>query len=123
MVAQDHPDFTAAVTPAQIVDQVTDLNAVIAESGGGTDELIAAVPGKAIVVRAIAFSISADDVVTFQSDGGPDDLFGPAPVAEFGGFVLPYNASGWFRTLAGEALDVDIAGTADIGGVIVYGEV
>lgn len=121
MVAQDHPDFTAAVTPAQIVDQVTDEFAVIAAAGGGTSTLVAAVPGRAIVVRAMAFSISADDLVTFQSDGGPTDLFGPTPVAERGGFVLPYNASGWFRTLAGEALDVDIAGTADIGGALVYG--
>lgn len=123
MVTQDVPDWTSQGVNATIVGNVTDLFALIAESTSGVSELIAAVATKRIVVRAL-YLVANDAVnVKFQSHTTPTDLTGLAYLAQNGGLVLPYSGSGWFQTIAGEALDINLSAAIAVGGAIVYGTV
>lgn len=123
MTSQDHPDWTQANLPAVITVGVDDLFAVLSENTSGASELIAAVASKRIVVRALFLVADGAVDVKFQSDGTPTDITGLVYCAENGGIVLPYQASGWFRTISGEALDINLSAAVAVGGAIVYGTV
>ena len=68
----------------------------------------------------VALIANAAVNVKFQSHTTPTDLTGLFYLAANGGFVLPYNEAGWFSTLAGEALDINLSGAIAVGGVVGY---
>lgn len=123
MVTQDVPDWTSQGVTATIVGNVTDFSAPIACSSSGPNEIVAAIAATRIVVRAVKLSAAAAVNAKFQSDGTPDDLEGLTYLVAQGGYVMPYLASGWFETLAGEALSLDLSAAVAVGGVVVYGKV
>jgi len=61
--------------------------------------------------------------VKFQSRTAPTDVSGLFYLAANGGFVLGNSDGGWFQTLPGEALDINLSGAVPVGGVLVYMEV
>lgn len=85
-----------------------------------TGVIVAAVAGKKIRVIAAQLSVSAALVVKWQSNTVPTDITGPGELGANGGYVLPRNPAGWFETLAGEALSLNISGSGTVGGSISY---
>ena len=98
--------------------------------GASATPLIAGTSGKKIRVLSALLDVN-DGMATwkFQSSTGPADLTGnlflssgPDPDSTAtGALVLPHSPTGWFETLAGDDLNlVLLAGTAGIGGCLVY---
>ena len=123
MTIQDTPDFALPAVTASIVSNVTDLFAAISVSSSGANTIVAAVSSKIIVVRALTLIASAAVNVKVQDHTTPTDLSGLWYLAANGGLVLPYNATGWFQTVAGHALDLNLSGAVAVGGSLVYGTV
>ena len=79
-------------------------------------DLVAAVTDKKIRVLAMALGGEGGNAI-FES--GTTELFGPFLLSQ-GSVVLPFLATGWFETDAGEALRIDLSGTNKTGGSITY---
>jgi len=69
----------------------------------GDTVLIAAQPGQRIRVLQCCVITGGANNVKFHGGGG-SDLSALFPLAQNGGFVLPYSAIGWFNTAIGESL-------------------
>lgn len=82
--------------------------------------LVFGVAGKRIVVLSAWLITSAQVNVKFQTSTGPVDLCGPADCAQFGGFVLPFNAGGWFATALGDSLLINLSSGIAVGGSLSY---
>jgi hypothetical protein len=98
---------------------------VVDASDSGSNTLVAAVASKQI--RVLAFALMGGGTVTaaFGSDDGAPT---PTVTPITGGFALVantqvvagFNPVGWFETVAGEALDLDLSGAVAVGGCLVY---
>ena len=97
--------------------------AVVTASSSGVTNIIAAVSSKHLRVLALQLTANAAVNVKWQSHVTPTDITGLAYLAANGGYVLPYNPLGWFQTVAGEALDINLSGAVAVGGSITYVEV
>lgn len=97
--------------------------AKIAVSASGVTQLVAAVGGKKLRVVSLFVVAAAAVTVKFQSHTTPTDLTGAMPSGANGGFVLPFNPLGWFESLIGEALDVNLGGAISVAGSLSYVEV
>lgn len=95
----------------------------VAVSSSGVNEAIALVSAKKIRVLAAFLSVAGTVNVKFQSHVTPTDLTGLLYGVATVGIVLPYNPLGWFETVSGEALDLNLSTATAVGGVIVYVEV
>ncbi len=96
--------------------------AVIAASSSGDNAIVAAVPTKKI--RVLAYNMVANGAVNakFQSDA--TDKTGLKYFDAAGaGICAPFNPVGWFETVAGEKLDLNLSGAVAVGGELVYVEV
>lgn len=96
--------------------------AVIAASSSGDNQIVAAVSGKKI--RVLAYNMVANGAVNakFQSDA--TDKTGLKYFDAAGaGICAPFNPVGWFETVAGEKLDLNLSGAVAVGGELVYVEV
>ena len=94
--------------------------APIALSATGT--IVALVAAKKIRVLALYLSSSGTVNVKFQSHVTPTDLTGLAYEVANTGFTLPFCPVGWFQTIAGEALDLNLSAGVAVGGALVYVE-
>ena len=94
------------------------LFAPISLSASGT--LITGVAGKSIVVLSTWLVAAAAVGVKFQTSTGSIDLTGQAPCAQNGGFVLPFNAGGWFKTAIGDSLLINLSSGVAVGGSLSY---
>ena len=82
--------------------------------------LVVGTPGRRIVVLS-AWLVASNQVnAKFQSSTGPVDLTGFADCAQFGGFVLGYNAGGWFETAVGDSLVLVLSSGTPVGGSLSY---
>lgn len=108
--------------PASTTVPVTKYVAVAVSSSGVTT-LVAAVAEKKLRVTSLALVANAAVNVKFQSHVVPTDLTGLFYLAANGGFILPPSPDGWFVTLAGEALDINLSAAVAVGGVLGYLEV
>jgi hypothetical protein len=98
--------------------------AKIAVSSSGANEIVTAVTSKKI--RVLAWEVAVNAAVNFkwQSDGSPTDLTGLYYTASQGqGVARAFNPVGYFETVAGEALDLNLSGAVAVGGSLVYVEV
>lgn len=99
---------------------LTPLFANLTASSSGVTTLIALVSSKKIRVLALSLVANGAVNVKFQSHVTPTDISGLYYLAANGGMVLPYNPVGWFQTVSGEALDINLSGAVAVGGSIVY---
>lgn len=99
---------TTALFPLFAVVTATATGAVIAPVGG-------------LIIRILSMDLVASNAMTvsWQSSGGTT-ISGPQSYAANGGIVRPFNQAGWFQTLPGEGLNINITGTGTIGGDITY---
>jgi hypothetical protein len=106
------PEFTRTETPLGV------LYAPIETSSSGT--LVLGVPGRSIVVVSLWLVASNNVNVKFQTSTGPVDLTGPAYCIQNGGIVLGQNAGGWFETLPGDSLLINLNIGVAVGGSLSY---
>jgi hypothetical protein len=99
---------------------LTPLFSTIVASASGATTIIALVAAKRIRVLALQLVASGAVNAKWQSHVTPTDLTGLAYLAANGGYVLPYNPVGWFQTVAGEALDINLSAAIAVGGSITY---
>lgn len=92
----------------------------IQTSTSGPSQVVAAVASKRIRVTALAVVTSAATNIKFQSHVTPTDISGLFYCALNGGIVLPHNPVGWFQTIAGEALDINLSAANATGGCLTY---
>jgi hypothetical protein len=92
----------------------------IVASASGATTIVNAVASKRIRVVALQVIANASVNLKWQSHVSPTDITGLAYLAANGGYVLPYNPVGWFQTVAGEALDINLSGSVAVGGSLTY---
>lgn len=85
-----------------------------------TGTLVFGVAGKKIVVLSFYFVCSSATNVKFQTSSGPADISGPAYCIANGGVVNSFNAGGWFQTLVGDSLLINLSSGVPIGGSLSY---
>lgn len=119
-VAQD----TSRVVNGTSGTVLTPKFAAIAASSSGANTVVSAVTSKKIRVLAAKLVANAAVNAKWQSHDTPTDLTGLSYFGAQGdGEVLPFNPVGWFETVAGEALDINLSGAVAVGGHITYVEV
>jgi hypothetical protein len=84
----------------------------------GTNVVIPAVSGKQIKVLSVALVSKAANDVYFLS--GANKISATMPLGANGGFVLPFNAYGWFVTNEGEGLAVNVSAITQTGVMVSY---
>lgn len=85
-----------------------------------TTTLVFGVAGKKIVVLS-AWLVASNQVnAKFQTSTGNVDLTGYADCAQYGGFVLNFNAGGWFATAVGDSLILNLSAGVPVGGSLSY---
>lgn len=130
----------------QIKDQMTDANpssvriatdlvangtatltpkfAVIAASASGNNTIVAAVTSKKIRVLAYNFIGNGAVNAKFKTAAAGADLTGLKYIAAAGGGICaPFNPLGWFETVAGDLLNLNLSAAVAVGGELVYVEV
>lgn len=96
----------------------------VAASASGATTVVAAVTGKKI--RVLGFYLVGNGAVNtnFQSHTTTSTAAGLNYIAAAGGGVsVGYSPLGWFETVAGEALDINLSAAIAVGGQIIYIEV
>lgn len=85
-------------------------------------ELVAAATGKRIRVHSLYLinGHTAAQTVRFESSAGGTALSGQMIFAANGGLVLPWSDAGWFETVAGQALTIELAGATTVDGGLRY---
>lgn len=105
------------------VSLLTPKYAVIDDALTPDNTIIAAVAGKKIRIIA-GFAIAAGAVnARFESDTGGTALTGQMNLTTNSGFTLPFNPVGWFETVAGELLNLELSAAVSLDGVLTYIEV
>lgn len=98
--------------------------AKIDAAGAGDNEVVAAVTGKKIRVLALFLVMTGTAVtIRFESSAGGTALTGQMTPSQGGGFVLPFNPVGWFETVAGENLNLELGGAQSVDGCLTYVEI
>lgn len=97
--------------------------AVIDHAVSGDNTLVAAIASTKIRVLSLFLIGAAAVTVRFESGASGVALTGQMNVAANGGFVLPFNPSGWFETVAGSLLNLELSGALSVDGCLTYVEV
>lgn len=96
------------------------LYAVIDHATSGDNTLVAAVAGRKIRVLALNITAAGAVLVRFESAAGGTALTGQMSMAANAEKTLPFNPAGWFETLAGELLNMELGGAVSVDGCLVY---
>jgi hypothetical protein len=94
--------------------------AAINASTSGDNTIVAAVPGKQILVLLYKIVCSDAVTVTWESGGGTV-LDGPCTFAASGGESSSFCEHGHFRSSKGESLVLNLSGAVQVGGHLLYG--
>lgn len=96
--------------------------AVIDATTGDTT-IVAAVTGKKIrVLSYVVTAANSSSTARFESGAGGTSLSGVLRLLNVTAFVAPFNPMGYFETLSGEALSLEVTG-GDVDGHLTYVEV
>lgn len=122
-IALQLSQVAASAETSTIYSGVTALiplfSTIVASSSGATT-IVSLVSAKRIRVVAVQLIANAAVNIKWQSHVSPTDISGLAYLAANGGYVLSYNPVGWFQTVAGEALDINLSSSVAVGGSITY---
>ena len=98
--------------------------AAIDATGSGDNTIVAAVTGKKIRVLALHVTMTGTLVtIRFESAAGGTALTGQMQPLAGNSITLPFNPVGWFETVAGELLNMELGGAQSVDGCLVYVEV
>lgn len=96
--------------------------AIIDAATSGDNTLVTGVSTKKIRVLSLYLVASAAVNVRFESAASGTALSGQMNLTTNSGFTLPYNPKGWFQTVAGELLNLELSGAVSVDGGLVYVE-
>lgn len=115
------PNPDGSINVAIVSGEIGDaLFAPIDVSASGT--VVTAVANK--IIRVIALQLIASNTVNvkWQTSTGSVDITGFAYLVANSGYVLPFNPAGWFETVVGDALDINLSVGVAVGGSMTYVE-
>lgn len=93
-------------------------------TGSASATIVAAAAGFKIRIMGIVLTITTATTLNLEdTTGTPVELVGPMPVADNGGFVLPFNPYGWGDTAVGKGLVLTLGAGSTYGGVLCYQKV
>jgi len=92
--------------------------AVIAETTAASNEIVAAVTDKEIVVINYALVVAGGAAIIWKSD--TTAISGTMTFDANGGISCPDSGAGWFKTARGEALNLDCDSAVVQGGHLTY---
>ena len=99
--------------------------AVIDAASAGDNTIVSAVTGKKI--RVLSYVLvnghTATQTARFESAASGTALTGQMILGANGGVVAQMNEGGWFQTVAGELLNLELAGATTVDGHLSYIEV
>lgn len=97
--------------------------AIITASSSGATTIVPLVTSKKIRVLQMVLTSNGTVNVKWQSHVTPTDKTGLFYEVANTGYTMPFSPVGWFETVAGEALDINLSGAVAVGGVLAYVEV
>ena len=97
--------------------------AKIDAAGSGDNTLVAAVASKKIRVISLYYLAAGTVSVRFESGASGTALTGQAEHTAQTGAVLNRNPDGWFETVAGDLLNMELSGAISVDGALSYIEV
>jgi hypothetical protein len=83
-------------------------------SASGDSILVPAQTGQRIIVLQCCVIVSAANNVQFETQTGSAAVSALFPLAQNGGFVLPYSELGWFQTSIGDGLLFNISAATPV---------
>ncbi len=89
-------------------------------AASGDNTLVAAVADKRIRVLSLFLVASGAVTVAFESSASGTALTGDMNVGANGNVVMPFNPEGWFQTVAGELLNMELGGATSVDGCLTY---
>ena len=93
---------------------------VIDAAGSGDNTILAAQTGKKIRVLALHITMTGTAVtIRFESAAGGTALTGQMQPLQGTSITLPYNPAGWFETVSGELLNMELSGAQSVDGCAV----
>lgn len=101
------------------ITPLTPIRAAISAAASGSNTLVAAVPGKKILVLKAALMAAGAVNATFKSST-TSSLTGAFPLAANGGVGIGYCPLGNLATVAGEALTLNLDAAVQVSGYLVY---
>jgi hypothetical protein len=104
-------------------DQVIPKFAAISATSSGDNTIVAAVGSKKIRVLSLFFTANGTVTTRFESAASGTALTGQSDFIVNTGIVLPFNPTGWFETIAGELLNLELSGAVEVAGGLSYIEV
>lgn len=128
-LATDQPVIAVASDTSKIGNGdantlLTPKFAKITASSSGATTIVAAVTSKKIRVLAWDTTVNAAVNFKWQSHVTPTDLTGLYYTGgQGGGVARSFNPIGYFETVAGEALDINLSSAVAVGGCLTYVEV
>lgn len=99
-------------------DKVRIKRAIANPASLGSNVLIAALTGQKI--KVLGMSIVSASANTISITSNTTDISADMSLAANGGLVLPFTKEGWFETVAGQALNIDLSAPAQVGVTILY---
>ncbi len=86
----------------------------------GDTTIVAAVTGKRIRVHSYVLVGSGTVTARFESAAGGTALTGQMTMAAGNVICAPHNPMGWFDTVAGELLNLELSGATSVDGHLTY---
>ncbi len=112
------------MSEASFNEPVRDIkHAIIDKAGSGNNTILAAVANKRILVVSLVLVSSGTVNVRFESDANGTALTGQMNLIANTGFSLNYNPYGWFKTVVGELLNLELSGAVSVDGCFSYKEI
>lgn len=97
------------------------ISTTISPASSGANTVLAAVTGRRIRILAISLSAASAVNAKFQSASGGTDITKLFYMTSGDlNVVLPYNPFGWFQTVAGELLCMDLSSGVSVAIQITY---
>lgn len=102
---------------------LTPKYAVIDDASSGDNELVALVSAKKIRVLSLMLMAAGTTTARFESSTAGNFLSGEMNLVANVGFALGFNPAGWFETVAGESLNLQLSAAISVDGFLTYVEV
>ena len=97
--------------------------AIIDAATSGNNTIVSLVASRKLRVVSL-FMVAAGTVIArFESNAGGAALTGQMNLVVNSGFSLPYNPAGWFETVAGQLLNLELSAAISVDGSVTYIEV
>lgn len=87
---------------------------------GSAQTIVIGRPSQQIVVISCFLTVAANSTLSWLSSTGSVLICGPSPITATGGYVMPFNAGGWFQTAIGDSLILSPSPNTSIGGCMTY---